>query len=86
MEKKKLDRKTLKYYARMAAESYVDDPVHVYATKNETLRKKFLYHFMLERLYRARLHEVPELGVFVRLLCLNDQNAENLQSPQHERF
>ncbi|MGN1194298.1 MAG: GNAT family N-acetyltransferase [Acutalibacteraceae bacterium] len=49
MEKKKLDRKTLKYYARMAAESYVDDPVHVYATKNEKLRKKFLYHFMLER-------------------------------------
>lgn len=49
MERKKLDRKTLKYYAKMAAESYVDDPVHVYATKNETLRKKFLYHFMLER-------------------------------------
>lgn len=50
MEKKKLSRKTLKYYARMAAETYVDDPVHVYATKNEKLRKKFLYHFMLERL------------------------------------
>lgn len=50
MEKKKLSRKELKYYARMAAESYVNDPVHVYATKNETLRKKFLYHFMLERL------------------------------------
>ncbi|MGN1417701.1 MAG: GNAT family N-acetyltransferase [Acutalibacteraceae bacterium] len=49
MEKKKLDRKTLKYYAKMAAESYVDDPVHVYATKNVKLRKKFLYHFMLER-------------------------------------
>lgn len=50
MEKKKLSRKELKYYARMAAESYVDDPVHVYATKSEKLRKKFLYHFMLERL------------------------------------
>lgn len=50
MEKKKLSRKELKYYAKMAAESYVDDPVHVYATKSEKLRKKFLYHFMLERL------------------------------------
>ncbi|MGN0468313.1 MAG: GNAT family N-acetyltransferase [Acutalibacteraceae bacterium] len=49
MEKKKLDRKTLKYYAKMAADSYVDDPVHVYATKNVKLRKKFVYHFMLER-------------------------------------
>ena len=50
MEKKKLSRERLKYYSRMAAESYKDDPVHVYATKNEKLRKKFLYHFMLERL------------------------------------
>ena len=50
MEKKKLTRKELEYYARMAAETYVNDPVHVYATKNEKLRKKFLYHFMIERL------------------------------------
>lgn len=50
MGKKKLSRERLKYYSRMAAESYKDDPVHVYATKNEKLRKKFLYHFMLERL------------------------------------
>lgn len=50
MEKKKLTRKELEYYARMAAETYVNDPVHIYATKDEKLRKKFLYHFMLERL------------------------------------
>ena len=50
MEKKKLTRKELEYYARMASETYVNDPVHVYATKNEKLRKKFLYHFMIERL------------------------------------
>lgn len=50
MEKKKLTRKELEYYAHMAAETYVNDPVHVYATKNEKLRKKFLYHFMIERL------------------------------------
>ena len=50
MEKKKLTRKELEYYARMASETYLNDPVHVYATKNEKLRKKFLYHFMIERL------------------------------------
>lgn len=50
MEKKKLTRKELEYYARMASETYVNDPVHVYATKNEKLRKKFLYHFMIKRL------------------------------------
>lgn len=50
MKKIKLDRKTLKYFARMAAESYVNDPVHVYATKSEKTRKKYVYHFMLERL------------------------------------
>ena len=50
MEKKKLTRKELEYYARMAAKTYVDDPVHVYATKNKRLREKFLYHFMIERL------------------------------------
>ena len=42
---KKLTRKELKYYARMAAESYVDDPVHCYATKHEYWRKKYVYHF-----------------------------------------
>ena len=34
-----LDRETLKYYARMAAESFVDDPVHKFATKNVERRK-----------------------------------------------
>lgn len=47
---KKLTNRTVKYFAKMAAESYVNDPVHVYATKNENLRKRFLYHFLLERL------------------------------------
>ena len=45
----KLDRETLKFYARMAAESFVNDPVHCYANKNVERRKKFVYHFLLER-------------------------------------
>ena len=39
MKKRPLTRKELKYYARMAAEAYVNDPVHSYATKNEKIRK-----------------------------------------------
>lgn len=50
MEKKKLTRKELEFYADMAAETYMNDPVHKYATKNEKLRRRFLYHFMIERL------------------------------------
>ena len=45
MNKNNLSRKQLRYFAKMAAESYVNDPVHSYVTKNEALRKKFVYHF-----------------------------------------
>ena len=33
MAKRPMDGKTLRYYARMAAEAYMNDPVHAYATK-----------------------------------------------------
>ena len=46
---KRPNRKTLKFYARMAAESYVNDPVHCFATKSPKWRKKFVYHFMMCR-------------------------------------
>lgn len=66
----RLDRKTLKYFARMAAESYVDDPVHVYATKSEKLRKKFLYHFMLERLSTSNREDIIYLDEENRGICV----------------
>ena len=46
----KVSKEDLKLFARTAAEAYVNDPVHSYATKHENLRKKFIYHFMMERL------------------------------------
>ena len=46
---KQFNRKTLKYYAKMAAEAYVNAPVHCYATKSVYFRKKFVYHFMMCR-------------------------------------
>ena len=58
MSKRKFDRKTLKYYARMAAEAYVNDPVHSYATKDEKIRKKYIYHFMMERLSTSNREDI----------------------------
>lgn len=56
--KRQLDRKALKYYARMAAEAYMNDPVHSYATKNEKIRKKYIYHFMMERLSTSNREDI----------------------------
>ncbi len=65
-----LDRATLKYYARMAAESFVDDPVHCYATKNVERRKRFVYHFLLERLTSSNKSDVFYVDDEGRALCV----------------
>lgn len=65
-----LDRETLKYYARMAAESFVDDPVHKFATKNVERRKKFVYHFLLERLTSSNKCDVFYVDDEARALCV----------------
>lgn len=67
---KKMDRKTLKYFARMAAESYVNDPVHSYATKNEKIRKKYVYHFMLERLSTSNREDIIYIDEQNRGICV----------------
>ena len=67
---KKMDRKTLKYFARMAAESYVDDPVHSYATKSVERRKKFVYHFMMERLATSNREDIIYIDEQNRGICI----------------
>lgn len=57
-ENRKIDRKTLKYYARMASEAYINDPVYVWACKNEKIRKRFIYHFILLRLNSSRKKDI----------------------------
>ena len=54
----KVSRKTLKYYARMASEAYVNDPVYVFACKNENIRKRFIYHWLLIRLNSSRKKDI----------------------------
>lgn len=46
----KISKHELKYFAKMAGEAYVNDPVHSYATKKAERRKKFVAHFMMCRL------------------------------------
>jgi len=70
MKKRPMNRKTLKYYARMAAEAYVNDPVHVYATKNEKLRKKYVYHFMMERLSTSNREDIIYFDEEKRGICV----------------
>lgn len=68
--KKALTNKQLKYFARMAAESYVNDPVHCYATKNEEKRKKYVYHFMLERLSTSNREDFIYVDEENRGICV----------------
>ncbi len=58
MANNKIDRKTLKYYAKMASEAYVNDPVYVFACKNEKIRKRFIYHWLLIRLNSSKKKDI----------------------------
>lgn len=70
MKKRPLTRKDLEYYARMAAEAYVNDPVHSYATKNEKIRKKYVYHFMMERLSTSNREDIIYEDEEKRGICI----------------
>ena len=70
MNKNKLTRKQLEYFSRMAAEAYVNDPVHSYVTKNEKLRKKFVYHFMIERLSASSREDIIYIDEENRGICV----------------
>ena len=70
MNKNNLSRKQLKYFSRMAAEAYVNDPVHSYVTKSESFRKRFVYHFMMERLYTSAREDIIYIDEENRGMCI----------------
>lgn len=70
MNKNNLTRKQLKVLAKMASESFANDPVHLYATKNEALRKKYIYHFMLERLATSAREDIIYFDEENRGICI----------------
>ena len=70
MKKNKLTRKQLKYWAKLSCESFNNDPVHKYVTKNEKLRKKFIYHFMIERLATSSREDIIYIDEENRGICI----------------
>ena len=45
---------TLKKYAKIASEVFMEDPVYMQVSKNEKIRKTVIYHGVLIRLYDSR--------------------------------
>lgn len=70
MNKNNFTRKQLKFFAKMAAESFANDPVHSYVTKNEKLRKKFIYHLMIERLATSAREDIIYIDEENRGICV----------------
>ncbi len=70
MNKHKLTRKQLIYWAKLSCESFNNDPVHKYVTKNEKLRKKFIYHFMIERLATSSREDIIYIDEENRGICI----------------
>ncbi len=70
MKKRPMNRKTLEYFARMAADAYMNDPVHANATKNEKLRRRYIYHFMIERLSTSNREDIIYFDEENRGICV----------------
>lgn len=67
---KKFSRKELKYWARMAADCYINDPVHAYATKDVEKRREYVYHFMMERLSTSNREDLIYVDEENRGICV----------------
>ena len=70
MENIKMDKKTLKKMALMAGEAFSDDPVHSYATKVSFLRKRYIYHIMMERFSASNGKDIIYLDKENRGMCI----------------
>ncbi len=70
MSQEKITLKELKYYAKMASEAYINDPVYCFACKNEKIRKRFIYHFILLRLNSSRKKDIFYFDEEKRGLCI----------------
>ena len=70
MEKIMLDEKTLNEMAYMAAEAYMEDPVHKNCTRVPAVRKRFLYHFMMERFSSSNGSDFIYLDKEKRGMCI----------------
>lgn len=91
MDKKILDKKTLRKMALMAADAYMEDPVHKNCTKVRAFRKRFLYHFMIERFSSSNGTDFIYLDKEERGMCIwrdakNDYTALDFLKCPHWVF
>ena len=70
MKKHQLTKKQLKYFAKMASESFANDPVHLYFNKNEKMRKRFIYHLLIERLATSSREDIIYIDEENRGICV----------------
>lgn len=56
--KNNISNETLKKYAKMASEAFMNNPVYVAACKSEKIRKLVIYHIILMRLYISRKTDI----------------------------
>ncbi len=66
----KMDKATLKDITRKASEAFADDPVHKHCTKVKAIRKRFLYHFMMERFFTSNGEDIIYLDEEKRGMCI----------------
>lgn len=53
-----LSKNELKYYAKMAADSFIYDPLYIAIVKNKFIRKRFIYNFMYLRFYLSNTEDI----------------------------
>lgn len=70
MNNNKMDKKTLKKFAEIASEVYTEDPVYKYAAKIPAVRKRFIYHFMMERLNSSNGEDIIYIDTEERGICV----------------
>ena len=54
----------------MASESFANDPVHLYFNKNEAIRKRFIYHLLIERLATSSREDIIYIDKENRGICV----------------
>ncbi len=73
-----LSKTELKQYAKMAADSFSDDPLYTALVKNRLIRKGFLYNFMYLRFYLSNTEDLVIQDSAQRGLCIWRSAANRL--------
>ncbi len=73
-----LSKNEIKYYAKMAADSFADDPLYIAIVKNKFIRKRFIYNFMYLRFYLSSTEDIIIEDKNKRGLCIWKSAASKL--------